>query len=152
MVTKIISGGQTGADQAALDVAIQHNIPHGGWLPKGRLTEAGPLPEQYQLKEMPTDSYPKRTEQNVMDSDGTLIVSHGEISGGTALTQKLAIQHGKPWLHVDMSKLSVDSAAKQLREWIDGNDIDVLNVAGAKASKDPEIYQETVAVLAAALG
>ena len=60
---RIVSGGQTGADQAALDVAIELAIPHGGWVPKGRRTERGPLPEKYRMKEMPTDSYPKRTEQ-----------------------------------------------------------------------------------------
>jgi hypothetical protein len=75
MVTKIISGGQTGADQASLDVAIKLNIPHGGWIPKGRLTENGPLPEKYQMQEMPSDSYQKPTEQNVIDSDGFLMVN-----------------------------------------------------------------------------
>ena len=74
MITKIVSGGQTGADRAALDVAIEEGILHGGWIPKGRKTETGPLPEKYQLKEMPTEEYPKRTEQNVIDSDGTLII------------------------------------------------------------------------------
>jgi predicted Rossmann-fold nucleotide-binding protein len=81
MIKKIISGGQTGADQAALDVAIELGIPHGGWIPKGRKTEAGRLPEKYHLKEMPTAEYRKRTEQNVIDSDGTLIISHGELNG-----------------------------------------------------------------------
>ena len=75
MITKIISGGQTGADRAALDFAIKMKIPHGGWIPKGRLAEDGPLPEKYQLLEMSTTSYPKRTEQNVIDSDATLILS-----------------------------------------------------------------------------
>jgi hypothetical protein len=82
-ITKIISGGQTSADQAVLDVAIKKGIPHGGWIPKVRLTEAGILPEKYQFKEMETGSYPKRTEQNVIDSDGTLIVSHGTLTGGS---------------------------------------------------------------------
>ena len=98
MIEKIISGGQTGADQAALDVAIKLEIPHGGWIPKGRITEAGILPEKYKLKEMPTDSYPKRTEKNVLDSDGTLILSHGKLTGGSVLTQNLANQHGRPCL------------------------------------------------------
>ena len=83
MITKIISGGQTGADRAALDVAMAHGIPHGGWIPKGRKTEGGPLPTKYQLQEMPTNSYPERTEKNVVDSDGTLIISHGELTGGS---------------------------------------------------------------------
>jgi len=80
MLTKIISGGQTGADRAALDAAIDLGIPHGGWIPKGRNAEDGTLPDKYQLQEMPTASYPKRTEQNVIDSDGTLILSHGNLT------------------------------------------------------------------------
>jgi len=78
MINKLISGGQTGADRAALDVAIELGTPHGGWIPKGRKTEDGRLPDKYQLKEMLTASYPKRTEQNVIDSHGTLIITYGE--------------------------------------------------------------------------
>ena len=96
LISKIISGGQTGADRAALDVAIELGISHGGWIPKGRKTERGPLPAKYQLTEMPTDSYPKRTEQNVVDSDGTLIISHGELTGGSDYTRMMAAKHGKP--------------------------------------------------------
>jgi len=81
MIKKIISGGQTGADLAALDVAIKLGISHGGWIPKGRLTEAGVLDEKYKLTEMETSNYNKRTEQNVVDSDGTLIVSRGKLTG-----------------------------------------------------------------------
>ena len=83
MIIKLTSGGQTGADRAALDVAIKFNIPHGGWIPKGRKTEDGPLSDKYQLQEMSTGSYPKRTEQNVIDSDGTVILSHGSLKGGS---------------------------------------------------------------------
>jgi len=90
-ITQVISGGQTGADRAALDFAIEHNIPYDGRVPKGRLAEDGPIPETYQLQEMPTGDYSKRTEQNVLDSDGTLIVSHGMLAGGSAVT--------KIWLH-----------------------------------------------------
>ena len=130
MIKKIISGGQTGADQAALDVAIELDIPHGGWIPKGRLTENGPLPDQYQLREMPTDSYPKRTEQNVIDSDGTLIVSHGKLDGGSTLARKLAKKHGRPCLHVNLRRKSAYEAAEEIREWIRTHRIKVLNVAG----------------------
>ncbi|MCK5195490.1 MAG: putative molybdenum carrier protein [Desulfobulbaceae bacterium] len=147
MLTKIISGGQTGADQAALDVAIKHNIPHGGSIPKGRQTETGPLPGMYHLEEMPTSNYPKRTEKNILDSDGTLIVSHGNITGGTALTKKLAKRHNKPWLHVDMDKMSLLYATRLLGSWIIDNGIQVLNVAGSRASGDPEIYNVTMEIL-----
>jgi Circularly permutated YpsA SLOG family len=151
MISKIISGGQTGADQAALDVAIELGILHGGWVPKGRRTERGPLPAKYQLKEMSTDSYPKRTEQNVMHSDGTLIISHGELTGGSEYTKQLAEKHDKPWVHVDAKKVSVEAAVQLIRAWINGSQIKVLNVAGPRASKDPQIYATTKKILKAVL-
>jgi len=147
MITKIISGGQTGADRAALDVAIAHGIPHGGWIPKGRKTEAGRLSTKYQLQEMPTNSYPERTEKNVVDSDGTLIISHGNLTGGSEYTREMAKKHGKPWIHVDASKHSVDAAVEVIRAWVSGNQIKVLNVAGPRASKDAKIYGSTDTLL-----
>ena len=143
MISKLISGGQTGVDRAALDTAIELSIPHGRWIPKGRKTEAGRLPAKYDLKEMPTDSYPKRTEQNVLDSDGTLIISHGPLTGGSEYTRKMADKHDKPWIHVDTSRISVDAAVEFVRAWINGSDVKVLNVAGPRASKDPKINGTT---------
>src|SRR5512136_1445608 len=131
MVKKIISGGQTGAHRAALEFAIKHNIPHGGWVPKGRKAENGRIPDIFQLQEMPTDSYRARTEQNVIDSDGTLIISHGELIGrsGSAYAAEMARKHCRPWLHLDIAKLSIEQAAQTLRPWIAEHDIEVLNVA-----------------------
>jgi hypothetical protein len=140
MIQKIISGGQTGVDQAALDVAIEEGIPHGGWIPKGRLTENGPLPEKYLLQEMPTESYPARTEKNVLDADGTLIISNGKLSGGSELTQKVAAKHNRPHLHIDLLRINGFKAAQDITAWIADNQIKVLNVAGPRASKDPRIY------------
>jgi hypothetical protein len=99
MIKKIISGSQSGVDRAALDFALKFNIPHGGWIPKGRIAEDGPLPDKYQLQEMPTSSYPKRTEQNVIDSDGTLIFSRGKPTGGTDYTRKMVLKHKRHRLH-----------------------------------------------------
>jgi hypothetical protein len=147
MITKIISGGQTGADRSALDFAIDNNIPHGGWIPKGRITEGGQLPEKYHLQEMETASYDKRTEQNVIDSDGTVIVSHGKLTGGSALTQTFAIKHHKPRLHLDINKTTIAEAADSLNNWIEKNNIKILNVAGSRASKDNKIYQVTRDIL-----
>jgi hypothetical protein len=147
MITKIISGGQTGADRAALDFAIKYNIPYGGWLPKGRRTEDGTLPEIYQLQEMPTDEYSKRTDQNILDSDATLILSHAHLSGGSALTQSLAEKHGKPYIHIDLSKVDMRKAGLIVNIWIQRYKIKVLNVAGPRASKDPKIYQATFGLL-----
>ena len=147
MIEKIISGGQTGADRAALDVAIKFIIPHGGWIPKGRITEEGPLPDKYKLQEMSTSSYPVRTEQNVIDSDGTLIISHGELTGGSAYTRKMAMKHGKPWCHADLYKLPTFQAAIIIEEWISKYGIEALNVAGPRASKDPSIYGLVTVIL-----
>ncbi len=149
MIKKIISGGQTGADQAALDTAIKLDIPHGGWLPKGRLTEAGPLPERYKLKEMASSSYPRRTEQNVIDSDGTLIFSHGELAGGSKLTRELAEKHSRPFLHTDLNKTTSFDAARDINSWILKNGIETLNVAGPRASGDPNIYQAVADIIEA---
>jgi hypothetical protein len=147
MVNKIISGGQTGADRAALDVAIKSGILHGGWIPNGRLTENGRLDDKYHLKEMKTANYNKRTEQNVIDSDGTLLISHGKLTGGSDYTRDMVLRHGRPWLHIDLTKTGSFPAAKQIRSWLAEHEIEVLNVAGPRASKDPAIYQATVDIL-----
>lgn len=147
MIKKIISGGQTGVDRAALDVAIEAGIPHGGWIPKGRKTEEGPLPARYRMREMDTVSYEDRTEQNVLDSHGTLIFSHGDLTGGSALTRELANVHGKPCLHLDLHQVTALDAAGQVVEWVAQNRIEVLNVAGPRASRDRQIYDDVKRVL-----
>jgi hypothetical protein len=147
VIQKLISGGQTGADRAALDFALKHDIPHGGWVPKGRKTEDGTLPEKYHLQEMPTGQYSKRTEQNILDSDGTLIVSHGLLTGGSALTLELAKQRRKPWIHIDLGTTSYPDASRMVQEWVERNGIKVLNIAGPRASKDSKIYQATMDLL-----
>jgi hypothetical protein len=142
VIKKIISGGQTGADQAALDAAIKLGIPHGGWIPKGRLTENGPLPEKYDLTEMPVTSYALRTEQNVLDSNGTLIVSHGKLTEGSDYTRKMALKHHRPCLHINLNKTPAFKAASLIKSWIKDNTIEILNVAGPRESKDHLIYQD----------
>ena len=142
MIKKIISGGQTGADQAALDAAIKLGIPHGGWIPKGRLTENGPLPKKYDLTEMPVTSYALRTEQNEIDSNGTLIISHGKLTEGSDYTRKMALKHHRPWLHINLNKTPAFKAANLIRSWITENTIEILNVAGPRKSKDHSIYQD----------
>ena len=103
VVKKIISGGQTGADRAALDFAIDHGIPHGGWVPKGRLAEDGPLDPKYRLRETDSEDHSIRTEKNVLDSDGTLILFYNELSGGSLLTLELARKHDRPVLTIDLA-------------------------------------------------
>jgi hypothetical protein len=141
MIKRIISGGQTGADRAALDFAIKMDMLHGGWVPKGRLAEDGLIPAQYHLTEMPSKSYPIRTEKNVVDSDGTLIVSHGRLKGGSQYTMDMAIMHSRPWLHINLDETTVLEAAQQVIDWTLSNRIETLNVAGPRESKDPMIYR-----------
>ena len=114
----IVSGGQSGADRAALDFAIEHGIPHGGWCPKGRLAEDGPIGSRYQLKETPSDNYVQRTEWNVRDSDGTAVFSIGEIlTGGSKKTVELARKHDKPVVHLSKA-CGNPSAEPALRRFI----------------------------------
>jgi len=145
--TKIVSGGQTGADRAALDVAIRFNIPHGGWVPKGRRAEDGRISDRYQVREMPTGRYRRRTEQNIIDSDGTLIFSFGTPKGGSELTLELAKKHRRPHLHLDLESVSPGDAARRVIAFIERHNIAVLNVAGPRASEAPRIYSAVSHVL-----
>jgi hypothetical protein len=117
------------------------------------LAEDGPLPEQYQLQEMPTEDYPARTEKNVVESDGTLILSRGTPTGGTDYTRKMALKHGKQILHIDLSLgQRASDAGSLIASWAEMNRIETLNVAGPRASNDPGIYMDTVNILTHALG
>jgi hypothetical protein len=146
---KIISGGQTGADQAALDAAITLDIPHGGWLPKGRKTENGPLPSRYALRELSSARYRDRTERNILAADGTLIFSFGPLIGGSALTEALAIRHDRPFLHIDFDHVDRAKAARLIENWLRMMRIETLNVAGSRASSEPRMYDAVYAVMTA---
>jgi len=146
-LVRIVSGGQTGADRAALNWAIARGISHGGWCPKGRKAEDGPIPRRYQLMETPSASYLQRTELNVRDSDGTVILSLAEtLTGGSRRTAELARQYGKPWLHLAKSAGGRDAGAL-LRRFLRQHDIHVLNVAGPRASTEPEVGEFVTSVL-----
>ena len=150
---KIISGGQTGVDRAALDVAIELEMPHGGWCPAGRRAEDGSLASIYQLQETSSRNYAQRTEKNVLDSCGTLILYLHQISGGTALTQRLSHTHNQPCLCLDLGATIFDSTQllKSLIDWGTNHQIVILNVAGPRASTQPEIYSMAYSFLTAAL-
>ncbi|MGD9126478.1 MAG: putative molybdenum carrier protein [Planctomycetia bacterium] len=145
MIEKIVSGGQTGVDRAALDVAIHLGIPHGGWCPRGRRAEDGPLAPIYQLQETDTPNYAERTEKNVIDSDGTLILHIGPLSGGTLLTLQLARRRAKPCLTVDLAQWraepgsSEESGSMSVDGWVREHGIETLNVAGPRESTTPGI-------------
>ncbi len=128
---RIVSGGQTGVDRAALDVALALRLPCGGWCPRGRRAEDGAIPARYPLRETVSSGYPERTRRNVEDTDGTLILARGTPRGGTALTLRLARAAGRPVLVVD---LSADPDAGAARRWLDAQRIRSLNVAGPRES------------------
>ena len=152
MLERIISGGQTGVDQAALDVALELGIPCGGWCPRGRWSEAGPIDEHYPLTESPSADPAERTERNVRDADGTLIIARGSVEdliGGTALTRKLAAQQGQPTLAVDPTE---PGAPEAVTRWIEQHAIRALNIAGPRASVQPGIGDLAAALLREVLG
>ena len=141
MLQRIVSGGQTGADIAALELALEKKFPHGGWCPKGRRSLAGPIPDQFQLKETPSEHYLQRTEWNARDSDGTVILSLGAtLNGGSLKTMDFVHDHQKPGLHLSHAKLSTEEASSALLSFIDEHDIETLNVAGPRESKEPGIH------------
>ena len=141
---RVISGGQTGVDRAALDVARELGVPCGGWCPRGRRAEDGPIPESYPLEETPSASYPERTAWNVRDSDGTLVVTRGRPRGGTALTVSLARRAGKP---VIVANLEGGANAAEIRAFLLEHRIRVLNVAGPRESEAPGIHDQAAALL-----
>ena len=141
---KVVSGGQTGVDRAALDVALELGIPCGGWCPQGRRAEDGVIAQKYPLRETPTAEYAERTEWNVRDSGGTLVLTRGEPTGGTAFTIELARAYRRPCLVVD---LAAPVPAQTVRDWIAGHRIRVLNVAGPRAEGNAGIYEQAVAFL-----
>lgn len=145
----IVSGGQTGADRAALDWAIAHHIPHGGWCPAGRKAEDGEIPSHYQLVEMPDGGgYRRRTKANVQDSDATLIVStEHELTGGSRETARFAERLAKPWLHVHPGQ----DWRQTLAAWLGSTPIHILNVAGPRGSRQPEVVDFVWQVLDEAL-
>ena len=141
---KIISGGQTGVDRAALDVALKLGLPCGGWCPLGRKAEDGMIAASYPLQETKSADYAVRTKKNVTTSDGTLIMTKGKPVGGTALTIDFANQLNKPLLVVDLHQ-STD--VPHLSPWIHQNSIKVMNVAGPRESQQPGFYSEAKTIL-----
>lgn len=149
MIEKIVSGGQTGVDRAALDCAIALQIPHGGWCPAGRRAEDGIIPERYRLVETDSPEYGDRTRKNVEDSDGTLVLNRNQLEGGTAATLGFAGSCGKPVMVVDLDS---PPAMDDIRNWLAANHIEHCNVAGPRESKIPGIYRQAYRYLIKILG
>ena len=138
MIQRIISGGQTGADRAALDWAIANNIQQGDWCPAGRRAEDGVIPDLYCLRETPQRDYRQRTKWNVRDSDATLIITPtAELTGGSLFTQEWAQKISRPCLHV----FRCNEWPEWIRIFFETNSIAILNVAGPRSSGAPGIEQ-----------
>lgn len=152
MISKIVSGGQTGVDRAALDVALALGLPCGGWVPRGRRAEDGRLPARYPMRETASAGYPQRTRLNVRDADATLVLARGDPAGGTAFTIACAEQAGRPWILVDLSAPDLEPHVAAVRDWLRDHDVRVLNVAGPRESSSPGIGAEAAAFLRAVLG
>jgi Circularly permutated YpsA SLOG family len=136
---KVISGGQTGVDRAALDVALRHGIECGGWCPTGRLDEFGKIPNRYPVQEL-QGGFTERTLQNVKDSDGTVIIYPVELCGGTEQTIRFCVELKRPHQLIDASKISAEDAAKLIADFVRKNKICILNVAGPRQSEWPQGY------------
>lgn len=151
MIWRIVSGGQTGADRAALDAAREADIETGGWVPRGRWAEDGRVPDCYpNMKEACSADPAIRTKCNVRDSDATVVFYHGDLFGGTQWTVEAGRELDKPLLCLDLSKCSTEVAATRLLDWAAIEGAEVLNIAGPRQSEDGEIYTAVRAVLDAA--
>ena len=136
---RIVSGGQTGVDRAALDVALELSMDCGGWCPRERRTDDGPLEKKFPLQETPLIQYGQRTSWNVRDSDGTLILYRTQVLGGTRLTWALARHQDRPCLLVDLDQ---NPDTESVLTWIVQNRISTLNVAGPRESSSPGVYTQ----------
>jgi hypothetical protein len=137
---KIISGGQTGVDRAALDVALKNGIDCGGWCPAGRLDEFGKIPDRYPVRELEHGGFTERTLQNVKDADGTVIIYSGALSGGTEQTVGFCVEQQRPRQLIDASMISILEAVRLIADFVRKDKIDILNVAGPRQSEWPEGY------------
>jgi len=147
MLKKIISGGQSAIEITALDAAIKLDIPHAGWCYKGKRTEHCALPERHNLKTIEMTSYYDRLEKNIIDSDGTVILSLGQLVIGSKTIKCLAAKNGKPCLHVDLTDCTMNHAVSSIRKWITNNDIETIYFTGSKPVGESNIYEETIRII-----
>jgi putative molybdenum carrier protein len=146
---KLVCGGQTGVDRAALDVALKQGIACGGWVPSGRVDEFGRIPARYPVQELPAGGFRERTFRNVKDSDGTVVIYGGELIGGTKQTVQFCLDLQRPYQLIDGSELSAQDGGALIAGFVRENSIEILNVAGPRQSEWPQGYEYASHVLQA---
>jgi predicted Rossmann-fold nucleotide-binding protein len=147
MLKKIISGGLPGVELAALDAAIKLGIPHEGWTYKSRKTENGTLPEQYNVKEIAYPSYFQRLEKNIITSDGTVILTYGQLIRGSNATKDLANKHNKPCLLLKLNECTLNHAISSIRKWMDNHEIEEIFFTGSKPIAAPNVHEEVIQII-----
>jgi len=149
MIKKIISGGQPGVEIAALDAAIRLNIPHAGWCYQGRKIDGGILDKQYKVNEIDNPSYFQRLENNIVDSEGTVVLNYGQLAMGSKAARDIAGKHNKSFLNVDLSKHALNHAIASIRKWMAKNEVSTVYFTGTKtgAGLSPNVYDEVIQVI-----
>jgi hypothetical protein len=154
MIKKIISGGQTGVEIAALDAAIRLDIPHEGWCYRNRKTDGGILAEHYNVKEIDNPSYFERLENNIIDSDGTVVITYDQLGVGSKAVKDLADKHNKTVLNVNLSEHPLNHTVSLIRKWMTNHKIDTIYFTGSKTGRghSTKIYDEVIEVIEAVCG
>lgn len=147
MLKKIIAGGLPGVEIAALDVALKLDLSHEGWTYKGRKTEEGVLSDQYNLKEIDNPSFLERVEKNIIDADGTVILTFGQLLIVSKEVNELARKHGKPCLHVKLIDCSRSHAIASIRKWMTNHELESVYFTGSKPAAAPNVYQESIRII-----
>ena len=147
MIKKIISGGLPGVELAALDAAIKLDIPHEGWTYKSRKTENGELPEQYNVKEIVNPSYFERLKKNIIGSDGTVILTYGQLIRGSKATMDLAKKHNKPCLLLELNECALSHVISSIRKWMDNHEIEEIFFTGSKPIAAPNVHDDVIQII-----
>jgi len=147
MIKKIISGGLPGVELAALDAAIKLGIPRKGWTYKRRKTETDALPEQYNVKEIANPSYFERLEKNIIDSEGTVILTYGQLIRGSNATKELAYTHNKPCLLLELNECTLNHAISSIRKWMNNHEINEIFFTGSKPIAAPNLHEQVIQII-----
>ena len=147
MLKKIISGGQAGVEIAALDTAIRLNIAHEGWAFQRKMTEDRFWSEKYNVKTILRPSYHDRLEKNIIDSDGIVILTYGQLAIGSKIIKYLSAKNKKPCLYIDLTQCSINHAISSIRKWVTNHEIEAIYFTGSKPVGESKIYEETVRII-----